>query len=185
MIAIMHRVIKLLQNSKNVIASSCNERGNLVSILSLAFLLCANLYAEVSPDKEKASSEDSYLEKIQRRYIPRLPYLMIPAIVVPVIKKGALAGHLIVMAELKGVGTEEYRKLQTDIVKVRDEIFCDLYLAMSRLWIGPEAPQARTLEKRIEKRINTFYKSSMVESARLHVMQLSLVQNSQAPIVSL
>lgn len=158
----------------------------LINISALfTFIFCTNLYAEVIKEKEGKVSQDSYLEKIQRRYVPRLPYLMIPAIVVPIIKKGALAGHLIVMPELKGTGIEEYRKLQADIIKIRDEIFCDLYLAMSRLWIGPEAPSADTLEKRIEKRINEFYKKNMVESVTLHLLQLSLIQNTQNPAASL
>lgn len=187
MLAILHRVIRLLQNSKSVIGGSCNKRGNPVSlsVLIFAFLIFTNLCAETIADKEQASVGESYLEKLQRRYIPRLPYLMIPAILIPIIKKGALAGHLLIMVELKGAGTEEYRKLQTDIIQIRDEIFCDLYSAMSRLWIGPESPKASTLEKRIQRRINNFYKSPMVESTRLHVMQLSLIQNPQSSKSSL
>ena len=117
----------------------------------------------------------SYLEKVQRRYIARLPYLMIPVMVIPVIKKGDLAGYLTIMVELKGTGVESYRALQADLIRIRDEIFCDLYVAMSRLWLGPKPPSANVLENRIKKRINTFYKKEMAETARLHIMQLSLL----------
>lgn len=141
------------------------------------FLLCASMCAETKEEGNPPVGE-SYLEKIQRRYIPRLPYLMIPAIIVPIVKKGAeegvLKGYMLIMVELKGIGTDEYRKMQHDIILIRDEIFCDLYSAMSRLWIEPEAPAAKTIEKRVKKRINKFYKKAMVESATLHVLQLSL-----------
>lgn len=150
-----------------------------ICVLSLVFMLGGKLIAQ-----DNASNE-SYLQKIQRRYIPRLPYLMIPAIVVPIIKKGALAGHLTIMVEIKSIGVKEYRKLQTDLILVRDEIFCDLYNAMSRLWIGPEAPSADTLERRIQNRINKFYGSAMIEKALLHVMQLSLLQPPKKATVSL
>ena len=134
-----------------------------------------NAEAKIS-DSKKRSSGSSYLEKIQRRYISRLPYLMIPVMVVPVIKKGDLAGHLTIMVELKSTGIDNYRELQVESIKLRDEIFCDLYSAMSRLWLGPEAPAASLLENRIKKIINTFYKKEMVESVRLHIMQLSLIR---------
>ena len=98
--------------------------------------------------------------------------------VVPVIKKGDLAGHLTIMVELKSTGIDNYRELQVESIKLRDEIFCDLYSAMSRLWLGPEAPAASLLENRIKKIINTFYKKEMVESVRLHIMQLSLIRNA-------
>ncbi len=129
-------------------------------------------------NSKKKSSDGSYLEKIQRRYISRLPYLMIPVMIIPVIKRGDLAGHLTIMVELKGTGTESYRKLQIDSVLLRDEIFCDLYFAMSRLWLGPETPSANILENRIKKRINVFYKKELVENVRLHTMQLSLIHHS-------
>ena len=136
-----------------------------------------NAEAKIS-DSKKKSSGSSYLEKIQRRYISRLPYLMIPVIVVPVIKKGDLAGHLTIMVELKSTGIDNYRELQVETIKLRDEIFCDLYSVMSHLWLGPEAPAASILENRIKKRINTFYKREMVENVRLHIMQLSLIRNA-------
>lgn len=124
------------------------------------------------------SSRESYLDKIQRRYIPRLPYLMIPVIVVPIIKKKTLVGYLTIMAEIKGSGIEEYRKLQADLFLLRDEIFSDLYMAMSRLWIGPEPPTAHSLENRIQRRISAFYKKSMVQDVMLHILQLSLLPAS-------
>ena len=127
--------------------------------------------------KKKKKSKESYLEKVQRRYVSRLPYTMVPLMVVPIIKKGELAGYLTIMVELKGAGIENYRKLQGDSILVRDEIFCDLYFAMSRLWLGPDAPEAQIIENRIKKRINKYYKSEIVEKARLHVMQFSLLQS--------
>jgi hypothetical protein len=139
--------------------------GVLVS-LSASFGML-NAEAKIS-DSKKKSSGSSYLEKIQRRYVSRLPYLMIPVMVVPVIK----------MVELKSTGIDNYRELQVETIKLRDEIFCDLYSAMSRLWLGPEAPEASILENRIKKRINTFYKREMVENVRLHIMQLSLIRNA-------
>lgn len=154
-----------------------------MSIMRIAFLfiflLCASVCAHTNKQDNSLVGE-SYLGKIQRRYIPRLPYLMIPAIIIPIVKKGAeegvLKGYMLVMIELKGLGTKEYRKMQQDIILIRDEIFCDLYSAMSRLWIEPEAPVAKTIEKRIKKRINKFYKKTMVESATLHLLQLTLNQ---------
>jgi hypothetical protein len=133
-----------------------------------------------SADKKnsKKKSNISYLEKVQRRYVSRLPYIMVPLMIVPVLKKGELAGYLTIMVELKGTTVENYRKLQVDLVLVRDEIFCDLYFAMSRLWLGPEAPEASVIENRIKKRINKYYKKEIAEKARLHVMQFSLLQNS-------
>jgi hypothetical protein len=130
-----------------------------------------------SKKKRKKKSKESYLEKVQRRYVSRLPYTMVPLMVVPIIKKGELAGYLTIMVELKGAGIENYRKLQGDSILVRDEIFCDLYFAMSRLWLGPDAPEAQIIENRIKKRINKYYKSEIVEKARLHVMQFSLLQS--------
>lgn len=126
--------------------------------------------------QKNQSSNNSYLEKIRRRYVSRLPYLMIPIMVVPVIKKGEIVGYLTVMTELKGNSVKSYRKLQEDTVKIRDEIFCDLYFAMSRLWLGPEPPSPAVLENRIKKRINQYYKEELAEKARLHVMQLSLIR---------
>lgn len=128
-----------------------------------------------SKRKRKKKSKESYLEKVQRRYVSRLPYTMVPLMVVPIIKKGELAGYLTIMVELKGEGIENYRKLQGDSILIRDEIFCDLYFAMSRLWLGPDAPEAQTIENRIKKRINKYYKGEIVEKARLHVMQFSLL----------
>ncbi|MFN6415526.1 MAG: hypothetical protein ACK4V2_07145 [Pseudomonadota bacterium] len=150
-----------------------------ICLLSLLFMFGREVIAQ-----DNASNE-SYLQKIQRRYIPRLPYLMVPALVVPIIKKGALAGHLTIMVEIKSAGVEEYRKLQADLILIRDEIFCDLYNAMARLWLGPKPPSADTLERRIQNRINKFYGNPMVEKALLHVMQLSLIQLPKKATVSL
>lgn len=125
--------------------------------------------------KKKKKSKESYLEKVQRRYVSRLPYVMVPLMVVPIIKKGELAGNLTIMVELKGAGVENYRKLRADSILIRDEIFCDLYFAMSRLWLGPDPPEAHILENRIKKRINKYYKTEITEQARLHVMQFSLL----------
>ncbi len=127
-----------------------------------------------SKKKSKKKQKESYLEKVQRRYVSRLPYIMVPIMVVPVLKKGELAGYLTIMVELKGTGVESYRKLQADSMIIRDEIFCDLYFAMSRLWLGPEPPSANIIESRIKKRINKYYKTEIAEKARLHVMQFSL-----------
>lgn len=98
--------------------------------------------------------------------------------IVPVLKKGDLVGYLTIMVELKGTTIENYRKLQVDLILVRDEIFCDLYFAMSRLWLGPEAPDANVIENRIKKRVNKYYKKEIAEKAQLHVMQFSLLPNS-------
>jgi hypothetical protein len=154
------------------------NRYLIVALVSLsASFGILNAEAKIS-DSKKKSSGSSYLEKIQRRYISRLPYLMIPVMVVPVIKKSDLAGHLTIMVELKSTGIDNYRELQVETIKLRDEIFCDLYSAMSQLWLGPEAPAASILENRIKKRVNTFYKREMVENVRLHIMQLSLIRNA-------
>lgn len=134
--------------------------------------------AESSDEKKnKKKARISYLEKVQRRYVSRLPYIMVPLIIVPVLKKGDLLGYLTIMVELKGSTIENYRKLQVDLILIRDEIFCDLYLAMSRLWLGPEAPEASVIENRIKKRVNKYYKKEIAEKARLHVMQFTLLQS--------
>ena len=130
---------------------------------------------EDSGKKNQKKSKESYLTKVQRRYVSRLPYIMVPVMVVPVLKKGELAGYLTVMVEIKGNSVEGYRKLQADSILIRDEIFCDLYFAMSRLWLGPEPPSAGIIESRIKKRINKYYKTEIAEKARLHVMQFSLL----------
>lgn len=151
-----------------------------ISIFIMAFLCAGVVIAQSEP-----LPSESYLEKLQRRYIPRLPYLMIPVIVVPIIKKGDLVGYLTIMAELKGAGVEEYRKLQVDSILIRDEIFCDLYTAMSRLWIGPEPPSVSTIEKRIIQRVNKFYKKNKVEKVVLHIVQLSLIASPKNSTSSL
>lgn len=171
-------------------------------VISIVFLWCIALGTIIASEKEeepeapvevenvveksdsadkknsKKKSNISYLEKVQRRYVSRLPYIMVPLMIVPVLKKGELAGYLTIMVELKGTTVESYRKLQVDLILVRDEIFCDLYFAMSRFWLGPEAPEASVIENRIKKRVNKYYKKEIAEKARLHVMQFSLLPNS-------
>ncbi len=123
---------------------------------------------------QKESDKSTYLEKLKSRYVSRLPYLMIPVMIVPVIKKGELIGYLTVMPQLKGNGVESYRKLQAEIIKIKDEIFCDLFYAMSRLWIGPEPPLATAIEGRIKKRLRHFFKEELIERVNLHFMKFSI-----------
>lgn len=129
---------------------------------------------EGDDDGKEKKKELSYLEKLQRRYIPRLPYLMIPSMGIPILKNGTSVGNLSILVELKGKDVESFRKLQADAVLLKDEIFCDLYYAMSRLWLGPDEPKISVLEARIKKRINQYYKSDLVEKARFHVFSMTL-----------
>ena len=122
-------------------------------------------------EKSEKTEEGGYIQKLQRRYVSRLPYLMIPSIIVPIIKKGQIFGYLLLMLEIKAKSVECYRKLQSDMTLIRDEMYCDIYVSMSRLWIGPDIPIPEVLEKRLLKKINGYYKTQMAEKSRLHVMQ--------------
>ncbi len=129
-------------------------------------------------DKKGKNKKLSYLEKVQSRYVSRLPYIMVPVMIVTVIKKGDLLGYLTIMPELKGKDVESYRKLWVEIVKIQDEIFCDLFSAMSILWIGPEPPTAEVIEGRIKKRLSNFFKKELVEKVKLHFMEFTPIRDN-------
>lgn len=129
---------------------------------------------EKDKDKKKESGKSSYLEGVQSRYFSRLPYIMVPIMNVSIIKKGVLIGYLTIMPQLKGNSVESYRKLQAEIIKIKDEIFCDLFYAMSRLWVGPEPPSAAIIEGRIKKKLKVFFKEDLIERVNLQFMKFSI-----------
>jgi hypothetical protein len=122
---------------------------------------------------------ESYLEKVQKRYVSRMPYVMVPLIVIPVVKKHEVIGYLTIMPEIKGKDVEAYRKIVKDLVLLRDAIYCDLFSALNRLWIGPEPPSADTIAGRIKKCVTDVCKSDIAEKVTLHILNFNVSFQAQ------
>ena len=122
---------------------------------------------------------ESYLEKVQKRYVSRMPYVMLPPMIIPVIKNHEVVGYLTIMPEIKGKNVEFYRKIVQELVFIRDEVFSDLFNALNRLWIGPEPPSAETIAGRIMHVVQTVCKQEVAEKVTMHVLNFNLLISVQ------
>lgn len=155
----------------------------IIYIVTIAFI--ANCFAseetneKPAPEKpnkkskKKKEKKESYLDKIQRRYIPRMPYLILPTITVPIIKRHELKGYLTLLIELKGKDLESYRKLVKDTVLIKEKIFIDLVDAMNRLWVTPELPSTEIISGRIKNCIKDHFKEDLTKKVILHVLNFN------------
>lgn len=133
-------------------------------------------------DLEKNRSKkigDGYLKKIQKRYVSRMPYVMLAPIIVPVVKNHGIVGYLTIMPEIKAKNAELYRKIVQDLVFIRDEVFSDLFNAFNRLWIGPEPPSAETIAGRIMHVVKTVCKQDVAEKVTMYVLNFNLLIDVQ------
>ncbi len=118
---------------------------------------------------------DSYLEKIRKRYVSHMPFVMVPILIIPVVKNNKVHAYLTLSAELKCIDVESYRTVRASTIPIKDAIFSSLYKAMSILWVGPHEPNPAVLEKRIKKIVNKYFKKNTVEDVIIHFLQLSYV----------
>lgn len=142
----------------------------------------ASLKAVQEKELEKIRSKNlgqSYLEKVQKRYVSRMPYVMLSPMIIPVIKKHGVAGYLTIMAEIKGKNVEFYRKIVQELVFIRDEVFSDLFDALNKLWIGPEPPSAEAIAGRIMHVVNAVCKQEVTEKITMHVLNFNLLISAQ------
>lgn len=121
----------------------------------------------------------SYLEKIQKRYVSRMPYVMLSPMIIPVVKNHSVVGYLTIMPEIKSRNVECYRTIVKDLVFIRDEVFSDLFNALNRLWVGSEPPSADTIAGRIIHVVNTVCKQDVAEKVTMHVLSFNLLINAQ------
>lgn len=138
----------------------------------------ASLEEMQAKEQEKIRNQnlgESYLEKVQKRYVAHMPYVMMTLMIVPIIKQHGVVGYLTIMPEIKGKDVEAYRKIVKDLVHIRDAIFCDLFNALNRLWIGPEPPSADTIAGRIKNCVTTVCKQDIAEKVTLHILNFNIL----------
>lgn len=177
----LKKLVCILVFITNLICSESNEE-KVIDPKDTELVEAENAYQAAleemqAKEREKIRNQnlgESYLEKVQKRYVSHMPYVMMTLMIVPIIKKHDVVGYLTIMPEIKGKDVEAYRKIVKELVHIRDAVFCDLFNALNRLWIGPEPPSADIISGRIQNCVANVCKAEVAEKVTLHILNFNL-----------